>query len=127
MGVGKSRLSYTTSTVIGPTTGLRITFRAHNRLPHIRTHDRLRGQPLAKKWRRLVRDLTEVSPRKVHVLRPYPGGRTFCGRDPSQGEDRPPRVAHVRAMPPVARRRGRYWRAALADGLAARDWPKSPD
>ena len=26
---------------------------------HIRIHDRLRGQPLAKKWRRLVRDLTE--------------------------------------------------------------------
>ena len=48
-----------------------------------------------------------MSPRKVHVLRPYPGGRTFCGRDPRKVKTAPPRVAHVRAMPPVARRRGR--------------------
>ena len=31
-----------------------------------------------------------MSPRKVHVLRPYPGGRTFCGRDPRKVKTAPP-------------------------------------
>ena len=67
-----------------------------------------------------------MSPRKVHVLRPYPDGRTFCGRDPRK----------VKTAPPGWPTCGRCLRllggaaaltAAAADGLAARDWPESPD
>ena len=67
-----------------------------------------------------------MSPRKVHVLRPYPGGRTFCGRDPRKVKTAPPGwPTCVRCLRLLGG--ADAWRAALADGLAARDWPKSPD